>query len=101
MSKVDAETFATPTVVVSFADGKLEYPVEKTFKGKKGHIYLKSPDVYFITAKDHKIGEYIPMKVPLVPSPPPSMPSSPMPPSIPPPSMPASPPDLVKRVPGD
>ena len=46
MSKVSADA---KSVVVTFHDGCLEYPVEQTFKGKKAHIYMKNLGVYFIT----------------------------------------------------
>ena len=63
--------------MVSFADGQLEYPVEQTFKGKKAHIYLKNPEVYFITAEHELINGQMSWRVPLAPSPPPSMPPTP------------------------
>ena len=82
VSKVNADA---KSVVVTFHDGCLEYPVEQTFKGKKAQIYMKNLGVYFITAHDEKIGDCIAMKVPLVAATataPPSPPS--MPPSFPP-----------------
>ena len=77
VSKVNKENFSSPTVMVSFADGQLEYPVEQTFKGKKAHIYLKNPEVYFITAEHELINGEVSWRVPLAPSPPPSMPPTP------------------------
>ena len=77
MSKVNKEL---KSVVVTFHDGSLEYPLEQTFKGKKAHIYMKNLGVYFITAHDEKIGDCIAMKVPLVPP----SPEEGLPPTLPP-----------------